>query len=174
MELQKAQQLAIELMRKHGLLSSGWRFQWSGGKRQLGEARIQYLRDPRSGNKTPQRKLIKLSRHLVSLNDEAEVRDTILHEIAHAIAGLHHGHDEHWKAICRRIGARPERLAGERVAVVEPRYLIVCGMCGKTLAKRHRRPGSDRLARGYCKWCGPGSSGTLGLRDNLVQDNLEQ
>jgi len=33
------------------------------------------------------------------------VRDTLLHEIAHALVGTAHGHDEVWKAKCLEIGA---------------------------------------------------------------------
>jgi hypothetical protein len=38
------------------------------------------------------RKLITLSRQLIELNDQARVLDTILHEIAHALAGPKTGH----------------------------------------------------------------------------------
>lgn len=160
----EAQQLALDLMQENGLLEEGWVFRWSRGKRQLGMAQIRRLRHPATG-KLIEHKTIKLSRHLVALNDEPAVRDTILHEIAHALAGLDNGHNHVWRSVCRRIGARPQRLAGEAVAVVEPRYVIVCGRCDRRLAKRHRRPGLERLARCYCTWCGRRSQGKLWLDD---------
>lgn len=55
---------------------------------------------------------ISISRPLCELNSDDEVRDTILHEIAHALAWVRHGvncgHDKRWKSICTEIGARPE------------------------------------------------------------------
>ncbi|MFW6058814.1 MAG: SprT-like domain-containing protein [Phycisphaeraceae bacterium] len=164
MEAREARQLALDLMGKHGLLQRGWTFQWSRGKRQLGAAEVRRQRDPRTGKIIEQR-TIKLSRHLVALNDEAEVRETILHEIAHAIAGVRNGHNEVWKSVCRRIGAKPQRLAGETVATVEPRYTIVCGRCDRSLGKRHRRVRPHRLARTYCAWCGRRSLGMLRLEE---------
>ena len=38
---------------------------------------------------------------------EEQIRDTVLHEIAHAIAGHGAGHGPLWKATARRIGATP-------------------------------------------------------------------
>ena len=54
---------------------------------------------------------ITLSKPWVIELDEAEVKDTILHEIAHAIAGHEAGHGLKWKAACQTIGANPYRLA---------------------------------------------------------------
>ena len=159
MDPQQAQQLALELMRHHGVTNDGWEFRWSHGKKQLGCAQIRKRK--RSFGRVEEEKTIKLSRHLVALNDEDEVKDTILHEIAHAIAGIEHGHDGVWKAVCRRIGAKPQRLAGREVNVVEPTYVIVCGVCEEVLAKRFRRIRKDRLARSYCQHCGPTTKGKL-------------
>ena len=44
--------------------------------------------------------------HALEGNEE-EIRDTVLHEIAHAIAGPEAGHGPLWKATARRIGATP-------------------------------------------------------------------
>lgn len=42
-----------------------------------------------------------------ALNDDIEdIRDTILHEIAHAIAGNENGHNEYWKSIAKDIGVK--------------------------------------------------------------------
>ena len=163
MNLHEAQQLALTLMDEHGVLDDGWVFRWSNGKRQLGCAQIRRRTDRRTG-KTQEIKTIKLSRYLVALNDEDEVRDTILHEIAHAIAGLKNGHNAVWKTVCRRIGARPERLAGEEVNVVKHRFEIVCGCCGHVVGKRHRRMAASRLKHSYCRDCGLPSKGTLKLK----------
>ena len=39
--------------------------------------------------------------------------DTILHEIAHAIAGVEAGHGPAWKAVAQRLGATPRARAEE-------------------------------------------------------------
>jgi predicted SprT family Zn-dependent metalloprotease len=54
---------------------------------------------------------IDLSKHWVQALPYETIRDTILHEIAHAIAGVDAGHGEAWKRVCRRIGANPSRVA---------------------------------------------------------------
>lgn len=168
MDAYKAKQLALDLMRDHGLLDAGWRFDWSRGKRQLGIAERRQKRGEQGGEE----KVIKLSYHLVTLNGEDEVRETILHEIAHAIAGLEHGHDAKWKKVCRRIGARPERLAGERVVMPAARYTILCGNCDRNLGRRHRRPGIKQLKQLYCAYCGPTSQGALRLHDRALEGPL--
>ena len=156
----QAIQLALELMEQHGLLKDGWRFRWSSGKRQLGLCEIKHRRHPVSGESI-EVKTIKLSSHLVTLNTDDEVRDTILHEIAHAIAGIDNGHNEQWKAVCRRIGAAPKRTAGPDVKVAAAPYSIVCGICRRDLGPRHRRIRRERLERLYCRDCGKASLGKL-------------
>jgi predicted SprT family Zn-dependent metalloprotease len=161
----EAQQLALDLMHQHGLLQAGWQFRWNNGKRQLGVCRVRRNRLPRSADFT-EVKTIGLSRHLVALNSDEEVRDTILHEIAHAIAGVKNGHNHLWKETCRKIGARPRRLAGEGVKVVQAPYIIVCDCCQRSLGKRHRRVSARKLARSYCRSCGPQSMGKLRLTNS--------
>ncbi len=48
--------------------------------------------------------------HAIEDSDEA-VRDTVLHEIAHAMVGREAGHGPQWKATARRIGAVPQAKA---------------------------------------------------------------
>lgn len=160
--LDQAQQLAKQLMQQHGVIAKGWAFQWSHGKSRLGEASIRKTRDPKT-RKIKTIKTIKLSKHLVAMNPEPIVRDVILHEIAHALAGLKNGHNHIWQEACKRVGAKPQRLADEAVQVVPGKYSIVCGQCSQELGKRHRQSSPETLARTYCKHCGPGSTGKLKL-----------
>lgn len=44
------------------------------------------------------------SRPIVLLNDEATVREIVLHEVAHALTDGQH--DEAWQAVARRLGCR--------------------------------------------------------------------
>ena len=119
MKLVDAETLAISLMMQHGIWYSGWEFQWDKSKRRFGVCKFS-------------KKVIGLSMHLVSLNDEERVKDTILHEIAHAIAGPDAGHGQEWKKVCIRIGAKPETCyTKEDTVTPELKYYAVCGACGK-------------------------------------------
>ena len=77
MNIRDAERLAISLMEQHGLRAVGWQldchwqFRWDNAKR-------------RNGICWYGRKVISLSCPLTLLRAEADVRNTILHEIAHA------------------------------------------------------------------------------------------
>ena len=125
MNLIDARQLARELMQVHGLAE--WRFEFDGARRRFGSCRLG-------------RKVITLSRTLTFLNGEEQVRDTILHEISHALTPGD-GHGLRWKAKCREIGARPVRCYGEKDVATPARraarYRVGCATCG-WWADRHR------------------------------------
>lgn len=59
-----------------------------------------------------ERSLVKMNYRLLKGNN-AEIRDTYLHELAHIIAEVGYakrcGHNRHWKHVARTIGAKPER-----------------------------------------------------------------
>lgn len=136
MDLVAAAKLAQTLMRDHGLVD--WSFRFNTAKRQLGVCRYATRR-------------IELSRHFVAANGEPAVRDTVLHEIAHALAGPEAGHGERWKAQCRRLGCAPERLDREAV-MPRGRWRARCAGCGQSF-HRHRRPMRGRTYA--CRRCGP-------------------
>lgn len=124
MNLNDAQSLAYQLMRQHGLWPA-WSFEFDNSVRRFGVC-------------SHHRKLIGLSKPLTLLNDVSEVRDTILHEIAHALVNGKHGHDNVWKAKCREIGARPVRCySKETTEIVKGRYQATC-VCG-LIHYRHKK-----------------------------------
>ena len=87
-------------------------------------------------------KLITLSTKLTELNSEEEVKNTLLHEIAHALAGPHHGHDWLWAAHCRRLGIEPRRCYdGDKInkPLQDYHYKATCPNCGREVY-RIRRP----------------------------------
>lgn len=138
--VEAAHTLALRLLAEHGL--SDWSFRLNRSKRTLG--RCVYSRHT-----------IELSVHFVARNNEAEILDTLLHEIAHALVGPGHGHDRVWKSKCLELGAQPRAC----VAADMPtgRWRASCGSCGAQF-HRHRRPRT--LTGWHCRRCGP-TSGAL-------------
>jgi predicted SprT family Zn-dependent metalloprotease len=127
---------ARELMNQHGL--GDWVFQFDRAKR-------------RAGLCTHRDKIISLSYIFVLRNDDGEIKECILHEIAHALAGPGIGHGPVWRQICRQIGCRPVRCYDSaKVDMPVGRYLAVCPGCQREF-RRHRRPRCQR----YCRRCGP-------------------
>lgn len=88
-----ARQHAQTLMKNHGL--KGWRFEFDDRKARLGAC---YYKERK----------ITLSRYFMELVSKDEIHDTILHEIAHAIAGSSAGHGPAWKAVARQIGCNAQ------------------------------------------------------------------
>lgn len=151
MELTQAKSLALVLMTKHGLMKHGYQFQWDNRSRRFGAHR-------------GRTRTIFLSRRLTLLNDEEEVKDTILHEIAHALDYVRNGftyryapsggyrrgkrlvHDDVWKAICVEIGCKPRRCYTDE-EVVSParktrdvRYRLINRETGEVFKNYKKRP----------------------------------
>jgi predicted SprT family Zn-dependent metalloprotease len=138
MKLREIEEFAVELMDEYGLIEKGWTFKFDNAKVRFGCC-----------NYT--KRLITVSRNLAKINAEAEVLDTILHEIAHALTpGAEHG--PVWKAKCIEVGARPQACySGERVTRVPPKWTARCPKCDR-LFRRHRL--NKTLARnGGCCPC---------------------
>lgn len=150
MEAPKAGELARALLDEHGLAAVGWRFAWSNGLNTLGHC-------------CWRSRTISLSRHFVRLNDHDMVRLTVLHEIAHALAGPGTGHGPTWRRHARRLGV-PPRATTRHAVMPEGRWEMVCGLCGDVLTAqpRHRR---SSLRRRYHTTCGPASANRLFWRE---------
>jgi predicted SprT family Zn-dependent metalloprotease len=132
MDLEQAQKLAEALMRRHKL-SAEWSFTFDRSKVRFGKCNYG-------------KKQISLSHHLTLLNDEPEVRDTILHEIAHALAPPGAGHGPVWKSLALAIGCSGQRCYGKEVLRPRPKHKATCPSC-KRVIYRHRR---TVLACGKC------------------------
>lgn len=93
-------------------------------------------------------KKIELSEFLCKNMKEKEVKDTILHEMAHAIdAGIrgHSNHDKEWKKIASEIGATP--LSYSKLARgIEYKYVCVLENSDLTLKFQY---GFNRKQKGY-------------------------
>ncbi len=136
MQTELAEKIAVELIDSYGL--TGWSFKFNKSKRMLGICK--------AGTKR-----IELSYAYVFKNDESHVRDTILHEIAHALVGVEHGHDEVWKEMCIQIGCNP-KACDNTALLPQGAWQARCACCF-TLFSRHRKP--EMLSGMYCKRCGP-------------------
>jgi hypothetical protein len=123
MLVRDAARMARALMDGHGL--SGWVLVFDEAKTRAGICRADRLQ-------------IGLSRVLTELHSEHEVRDTVLHEIAHALVGVGHGHDAVWRAKARAIGCSGSRCLPDTAATPPGRWRGVCPAGHETT--RHRRP----------------------------------
>ncbi len=134
MQLADAARLGRALLDHHGL--HDWELVFDRAKRRAGVCR----------ESTRQ---VGLSAPLTELHSESEVRDTLLHEIAHALVGTRHGHDRVWKATARRIGCSGERCTAPDAPSIDGAWVGVCSAGHRVT--RHRRP--ERPAA--CKLCAP-------------------
>jgi predicted SprT family Zn-dependent metalloprotease len=134
MDLRVAYDEAQRLLREHGL--DDWRVELDGAKRRAGVCRFG-------------ERVIGLSAPLTRLHGEAEVLDTIRHEIAHALAGPRAGHGEVWQAVATRIGCSTRRCLPVDAPRVPGAWVGVCSQ--GHVAERHRRP--DRVMT--CARCSP-------------------
>lgn len=133
MNLHDAERLAGKLMNDHGLfkttdpyggLCRPWRFVWDTAKRRLGQCRHA-------------KREIGLSHSYALLNPEHLVRDTILHEIAHALVGPWHKHDRTWKLRAVSIGAQPQACKSNAIAA--PHLYSAQCRCGLPHSAHRRR-----------------------------------
>ena len=135
-----AEHEALMLMGRHGL--SGWQFRFNRLKRRCGLCHF-----PVDGNPG----VIELSIYFVELNDEPDIRDTILHEVAHALAGergdYHHG--AIWKKMARLVGAKPTACSSQKR--MPGAWQATCGGCGRT----HTLFRKPTVLEHYCLACGP-------------------
>jgi hypothetical protein len=77
------------------------------------------------------------------------LRNTMLHEIAHAIAGHAAGHGPVWRAAARKVGATPERC-GTKLAVSPVTLVsIACYVCQGEIKVTPRRAAKAKRGERY-------------------------
>lgn len=108
---------------KHQASLVGWTVQLSMAKRRRGQC-----------NYT--KRVISLSKDLIRFDTLANVRNTLLHEIAHVMTPGHK-HDAVWKSTALQIGCNGERC-GSAITDAPSKYVFTCtdGCC----IKYHRMP----------------------------------
>jgi len=130
------QSLVEEEMEWHGLTARRWKVAYDRCKSRLGACDYN-------------RRTLSFSRHLIAGGTPRDMRDTILHEIAHALVGRRHAHDTTWRQVALEIGCNGERLyTGE--CLVRPAWILRCsGGCWSS--GRHKRVLS--MAQRKCGQC---------------------
>ena len=124
MDIAAAATLAESLMARHGLTDAGWTFQMDRATTRLGLCQF----GP---------KVISLGGAYVESADAAAVRDTLLHEVAHALVGAYVltsagsvvrdrqgratkiGHGWQWKIKAREIGCSGQRTGHNPAATAK-------------------------------------------------------
>lgn len=119
--------LAVRTLAEYGLLEKGWKVAWDNGKRRAGACHY--------GTRT-----ISLSRYILPTATDAEVRETILHEVAHALTPGH-SHDGVWRAKLIEMGGTGART--HKMDTPKGRYELVCERCG-VIGHRHQAQGRMR------------------------------
>lgn len=130
MKLTDAQTIALTAMAQHGLTVKGWKFKFDRAVKRFGSCRYRT-------------KTITLSAPLVAVNDRAEVTNTVLHEIAHALAGHKAGHGPVWKAMAKSIGCDGNRCYDSNKVTAVPttvrsQYVAHCPSCNKEFRRVKR------------------------------------
>ncbi len=116
-------QLARHLFVQHQL--QHWSFQFDDGRKRAGCCRY----DTR---------VISISYEFAKHAPDEEIRDTLLHEIAHALVGKAHNHDDVWRTQATAIGCSGQRC--HDIQFTTPRYIVKCERdCWVTTAERRRR-----------------------------------
>ena len=142
--LAQVAEIALQLIHRNisnGAIANGWTFGFD-------------LAPSRAGVCRYSEKRIDLSVSYCLAATRAEIEDTILHEIAHAIVGPRHNHDATWKAKAREIGCVGERC--HRVQHSVPKWVGECG-CGQQWFRQtlQRRMMFNRICakcRGSITW----------------------
>lgn len=129
MNLLVAEKLAKSLIKKNGL--EDWTFEFDNAKQRFGCCKLH-------------KRIISLSRELVTLNNESQVKDTILHEIAHGVANENYGyriepHGKEWKFIAKNLGCNPSSCYDDSVIQPKKKYIAYCPKCGLEIKRNRQR-----------------------------------
>ncbi|RIX30264.1 SprT-like domain-containing protein [Amnibacterium setariae] len=116
--------LAEALLAQH-LPGRGWTFAFDRAVRRAGACHHVERR-------------ITLSRHLAERAEEDEVRQVLLHEVAHALAGHRAAHGPRWRARAAAIGYTGSRLHDRPIAEDRATWVGTCPAGHEH--RRFRRP----------------------------------
>lgn len=124
MEKNLAKQMAEDLMGQYGIYS--WTVVFDSAKTRKGQTRFR-------------QREISLSAPLTEINPVEQVRNTILHEIAHVMVGPGHGHDDVWRSKAIEIGCTGQTCTPV-INRLPGRYIVKCKHCDGIVQQYYRRP----------------------------------
>lgn len=123
-------ELAQRLLKLHGLY--GWKIAFGNA---VG----------RGGSCSYKTKTLRFSRLYIKASTAAGVRNTVTHEVAHAIAGMGAGHGPEWRRIHIRLGGTGQRTVAES-QIIDPQIIsreknnyVVCLKCKTVLGKSTKK-----------------------------------
>lgn len=139
MNLNEATMMANQIMRDNLMSERGWRLTWNQRRGAAGVCRY----------KTRE---ISLSLPITKACDAEEFRETVLHEIAHALAGHGAGHGPEWLKTYRALGGKGGRIVNPRkameIAKASARWAAECRVTGENMGYSNRL--TDRQRRAVC------------------------
>ena len=116
---------ATDALHANGLAQKNWIFEWDNAVRRFGHCRYMSRR-------------ITLSKPLCAINTFTKAKDTILHEIAHALVGRGIGHGPRWVTQAQALGCTGDRCYDSTVTEPPRKFVGTCPDCGMYMM-RHRR-----------------------------------
>ncbi len=144
-----AQEITALITKDYPFLSQ-WRFKMDSAKKRAGSCQVK-------------QKVITLSRYHIAENSLMVVKDTILHELAHAICFEVYGdltHGKKWKAIASSIGAVPKATAEFNVPY-SPWKLVVADFKLQTVSFVANRFRKNKKIKNYYLKADPKTKGRL-------------
>jgi predicted SprT family Zn-dependent metalloprotease len=96
-----------------------------------------------------ERKKITISLSLLQINNIEVLKNTVNHEIAHALAGREACHGPAWKAKCLVTGAKPERCC--QAGIITGKYKGLCSICPFTCYKQKMPKHAGTWRHSGCK-----------------------
>jgi len=133
----RAYNWAETMMLRHGLIN--WKLKFDNADRRGGRAHFGLI------------KFISISRKMVNAISTVswpEIKNVILHEIAHGVAGVQHGHDASWKAVAKSIGCTADRCHTLQFGTAK--YVLKCGC---TAWRKPRKPKKYLSGTYRCRTC---------------------
>ena len=143
--LEEIRKNAGRLLAYHGLAERGWVFRFDRAKKRAGCCHFH-------------KKHISLSQSFCKVAPKQEVVNTLLHEIAHALVGPGHRHDQVWRKKAKEIGC--DGKVTHNLNFSEARYWLGC-LKGCWKITRHRL-NREWLQSRRCGKCGA----ELGFHDS--------
>lgn len=118
--------MARRTMIKHGLV--GWDLEWNNSYNTYGVC-------------DDATQIISFSAPIAEFGDESSFRNTVLHEVAHALVGTDECHGPVWKAKCLEIGG-DGKVSGpdyEEFRKATAKWKSLCSVTGELLGYGYRR-----------------------------------